>query len=610
MSGSDGGKKRKLESKPTLICGFKKMKTDNCINEPARETGQERKASSTNTKNDDDSDSYFDFDIEDISGGRDSSGSAYPTAETSQGKEEMPKNVTNITDDITTTTTTTAITTDSAPVYDEYEEIQKMIKHGYNVLITGSAGTGKTVTIEKISEWIQSSFTNVQVVVCSTTGSGANNLKNGRTLHSWSGLGTGAMPCSWYCKSSSCFDAVTGGSDNITEDKRTILIIDEIYMLSVEYFEKMDAVFKKIAWNAGPMGNIQTIAVGDPAQLKPVDKNSSKYLFESSLFNICFPPEIAVTLRTNHRQKPGSKMHTICKAIYDDKVTDEILRMLSEITVSEAEATAWLPEDRPTICATNMECKTINDAHVKNIKREQYVYSPGYSELVRSVNKKTGEIGPWKHQEATAPSYISAVKDKRFSPTCLKVGMSAIVTTNISEGGVLSDLSNGMSVVIVGFLNKTALQPTRRRALGEIIHISPDDCTSVPLVSYHSRKHPNVPVRKAVNYSKLTEDIDKGSRKSVIEFMPLVPAKAYTVNASQGKTIHGRCVGKIDFFRNEHFIVLLTRMADFDDLRLFSQNGRIVRRRDLVVDAKVRSYITRLSTGLPFNTEKFKYITR
>src|SRR3990170_2138767 len=61
-----------------------------------------------------------------------------------------------------------------------------ILKMGYNVFLTGPAGSGKTFLLNKYIKYLKSK--KVGVGVTASTGIAATHM-NGRTIHSWAGLG-------------------------------------------------------------------------------------------------------------------------------------------------------------------------------------------------------------------------------------------------------------------------------------------------------------------------------------------------------------------------------------------------------------------------------------
>lgn len=62
----------------------------------------------------------------------------------------------------------------------------EILKMGYNVFLTGPAGSGKSFVLNKFIKYLKEN--NVQVAVTASTGLAATHL-GGITIHSWSGLG-------------------------------------------------------------------------------------------------------------------------------------------------------------------------------------------------------------------------------------------------------------------------------------------------------------------------------------------------------------------------------------------------------------------------------------
>jgi ATP-dependent DNA helicase PIF1 len=143
-----------------------------------------------------------------------------------------------------------------------------------NVFLTGQAGVGKTTVVKefmKTKRW--SDFP-----MLASTGMAAI-LLGGRTLHSYFGIGI-----------------MEGGADETIERSvnspkvcarlRSVegILIDEISMVSSEQLMVMENIASIVRENiAEPWGGLQVVAVGDFAQLPPVDpyKQTKQWAFES-----------------------------------------------------------------------------------------------------------------------------------------------------------------------------------------------------------------------------------------------------------------------------------------------------------------------------------------
>ena len=62
----------------------------------------------------------------------------------------------------------------------------KILQSGDNVFLTGSAGSGKTFLLNQFIEYLRTNKTKVGITA--STGIAATHI-NGRTIHSWCGMG-------------------------------------------------------------------------------------------------------------------------------------------------------------------------------------------------------------------------------------------------------------------------------------------------------------------------------------------------------------------------------------------------------------------------------------
>jgi ATP-dependent DNA helicase PIF1 len=147
-----------------------------------------------------------------------------------------------------------------------YEQFKEQVLCKKNIFLTGPGGSGKSFMIKKliIDGDIKSS-----IDLTSTTGVSAVNI-GGRTVHSFSGIGVVHYDSTIEeivkkVKRSSKGEAVK----RIIEC--SILVIDEVSMLSAFYFETLDKVFQVIRNTEEPFGGIQVIMTGDFLQIPPVN---------------------------------------------------------------------------------------------------------------------------------------------------------------------------------------------------------------------------------------------------------------------------------------------------------------------------------------------------
>src|SRR3989338_8637341 len=93
-----------------------------------------------------------------------------------------------------------------------------------------------------------------------------------------------------------------------------VLIIDEISMLSGEFFEMCDLVLRHIRRNSAPFGGMQVVCSGDFFQLPPVQRegNTYRYAFESEAWTRLNPIVCYLTEQYRHE---GSEFLGILSAI-------------------------------------------------------------------------------------------------------------------------------------------------------------------------------------------------------------------------------------------------------------------------------------------------------
>ncbi|MEK7122581.1 MAG: PIF1 family DEAD/DEAH box helicase [Patescibacteria group bacterium] len=146
---------------------------------------------------------------------------------------------------------------------------------GENVFLTGEPGSGKTYTVNRFVRSLREK--NIAVAVTASTGIAATHL-GGRTIHSWSGIGTHSTLTSSDLR-------------RIADNKRTakriretrVLVIDEISMLSADTFSAVEATCRKVRGSEEPFGGLQIVLVGDFFQLPPIVRADDRSNNQQSL---------------------------------------------------------------------------------------------------------------------------------------------------------------------------------------------------------------------------------------------------------------------------------------------------------------------------------------
>ena len=73
------------------------------------------------------------------------------------------------------------------------------------------------------------------------------------------------------------------------------LIIDEISMLDAGFFEKLEAVARRVRNNQKPFSGLQLILSGDFFQLPPVSRDGFRFAFEAECWSRCVPQLVELT---------------------------------------------------------------------------------------------------------------------------------------------------------------------------------------------------------------------------------------------------------------------------------------------------------------------------
>ncbi|NCN27817.1 AAA family ATPase [bacterium] len=149
---------------------------------------------------------------------------------------------------------------------EQQTQAMKLLHGHRNVFVTGGAGTGKSYLIQNYLKGTDRKC----IPVLASTGAAAV-LVGGRTFHSFFGLGI-----------------LEGGPevtiDRALRDKRVVsrlrnanaIVIDEISMIPGEILSVAETIASLSRDSTKPWGGIKIIAVGDFAQLPPINRYSNR----------------------------------------------------------------------------------------------------------------------------------------------------------------------------------------------------------------------------------------------------------------------------------------------------------------------------------------------
>jgi len=253
----------------------------------------------------------------------------------------------------------------------------EILKLGHNVFLTGPAGSGKTFVINQYVEWLK--INKIAVGITASTGIAATHI-NGRTIHSWSGIGIN--------------DELTNKQIHVLLRKlhfrnrfesTKVLIIDEVSMLHAFRLDLVDQVCRAFKANDLPFGGIQVILSGDFFQLPPVSRNSSETNFVNDSkawqemdIKICY-------LTEQYRQKDKSILH-ILNGIRTGHLDDLLLKQLIS-RLNKPIKSKFTPTKLYT---TNIDVETINNLALNKLTgetKEYFMTGRGDRELAIALKK-------------------------------------------------------------------------------------------------------------------------------------------------------------------------------------------------------------------------------
>lgn len=276
---------------------------------------------------------------------------------------------------------------------DQLEAFHLLLS-GENVFLTGPAGSGKSFLIKQFLK----QFSKNEFPVLASTGAAAV-LVGGRTFHSFFGLGI-----------------MEGGPERVFEkakkDKRLKkrisgvegIVIDEISMISGEVLDIAERIARWARENEHPFGGLRVIAVGDFAQLPPINKLGPR--------NWCFKHPVweqiqfqNAFLKTNHRTHDEAFLR-ILGDVREGKVTERVYDFLNDKIKKHDESDSGI-----RLFPFRAQSEQFNLKQLNKIQAEAHVFPTLY----------WGDAGKIEKMKDTFPVPATLV---------LKIGAEVIFTQN------------------------------------------------------------------------------------------------------------------------------------------------------------------------------------
>ena len=280
----------------------------------------------------------------------------------------------------------------------------KLLDAGYNVFLTGKAGTGKSFLVD----YFVAKHPEKNIVKCAPTGVAALNI-DGVTIHRTFGVPLGVLDHHGVCISPEKLDVLK---------KSDVILIDEISMCRIDVFEYVIRSLKRVG-----IRNKQLILVGDFYQLPPVLTDRDRlaftalygnrlYAFESDMWNSNNLITVELTEVKRQSQKEKRFLLSLSK-IREGNPDFGIFHIANHAD-----------DNAVSLCPTNAKAKSINDEHLSRL-----------TNLKHYVATKTGKV---EDADMVTDENLILAKDARI-----------IMLVNNSEGrwvngsmGMVTDLSD------------------------------------------------------------------------------------------------------------------------------------------------------------------------
>ena len=390
-------------------------------------------------------------------------------------------------------------------------EALEILKGGSNVFLTGSAGSGKTYLLNKFITYLKEK--KISVWITASTVIAATHL-NGRTIHSWAGLGIEEK------MNASVKKSISKAEVRERIKKTQILIIDEVSMLSAKRLDLINQVCQRIRKNKEPFGGLQVILSGDFFQLPPVShgQEDGRFVIDSDIWSamnlkICY-------LEEQYRQE-DKNFFKILNSLRSRQDLEKIKKSLGERMNKEIKT-----DITPTKLYThNIDVDVYNNFELGKLKTEPMVYEMHFNGLKNLTDKLRGGC---------------------LAPERLELKIDAVVMfvkNNFKDGYV-----NGTLGKVIGFETENNY-PIIKTFKGEIIG--------------------------AHNETWVVED--SGGVIASISQLPLRLAWAITIHKSQGMSLDCAEIDLSKTFEYGMGYVALSRVRSLAGLKLLGLNDMALR---------------------------------
>ncbi len=307
---------------------------------------------------------------------------------------------------------------------------------GESVLLTGSAGAGKTFVLNQFIRLAKGDGKHVSVTA--TTGLAATHL-GGTTIHSWAGIGIDDSLEPGF------IERVSKGRMEIIQ-KTDILIIDEISMLHDYRLDMVDEVCRAVRKCDEPFGGIQIIMSGDFFQLPPINRGDSRaggFVVNSKVWQELDP---AICYLSEQYRQDDEKLLDILNSLR----AGELKRHHAESLLARVDVQPETDELLTELHTVNIDVDKLNEAKLELLEGDEVFYTQ---------STKGGK------------NYIDSLQRSVLAPATLRLKKGALVMS--VKNSLDKKYVNGSLGTVIDFEAVTEY-PIVEFKNGKVVTMAPD----------------------------------------------------------------------------------------------------------------------------------------
>lgn len=440
-----------------------------------------------------------------------------------------------------------------------------ILKTGHNVFLTGSAGAGKTYTLNQYIHYLQAR--QVPVAITASTGIAATHM-NGTTIHSWSGIG---IRMTMEDKQISQLKSKKSLKERLEQTQ--VLIIDEISMLHAKQLDLINQVLKVVRNNDKAFGGIQVVLSGDFFQLPPVgergESNRDKFAFMSKAWleaqlHVCY-------LTEQHRQQKNTSnslsLNDILNQIRQASVTHDAIEVLHDSQHNH------IGQIRTRLYTHNVNVNSINDTQLSHLIGEAQVYhamANGDPKLIDMLKKSVRTPDELTLKIGAKVMFVKNIPDLSVCNGTMGEVVKFVTTNDKNEPMPKHDASQTDASLTENLTSKPNDELAKQTEDGAKDDDAKDDekiiKTKYPVIRLNTGREVIATPEQWV-----VED-EIGLPLATYWQVPLSLAWAITVHKSQGMTLDAAEIDLRNTFELGQGYVALSRLTDLSGLKLLGFN--------------------------------------